>query len=133
MNNHTLVAGFAEGKLLRLERPLSFWGGIDPDTGNVTDPRHPQHGQTIAHRVLAMEKIIGSSSGSSILLELISNGNAPAAIVLLEPDAILALAAIVGKELGHPPLPIVQVSPEVFATLANVLRIHQDGSIEALN
>lgn len=133
MKNHPLVSGFAEGTLLRLERPLSFWGGIDPDSGHVTDPRHPQYGQTIAHRVLAMEKIIGSSSGSSILLELISNGNAPAAIVLMEPDAILALAAIVGKELGHTALPILQVNREVFATLPDVLRIHQDGSIEALN
>jgi len=49
--------------------------------------------------VLVMPVGKGSSSASSILLEAVRLGTAPAAIVLAEPDAILALGAAVAREL----------------------------------
>ena len=42
-----LVAGEARGPALVLEEPLSFWGGLDPETGRVIDVHHPQLGQLI--------------------------------------------------------------------------------------
>ena len=38
----TLVGGSAEGPVLVLEEPLSFWGGIDPTTGDPV-PETPCH------------------------------------------------------------------------------------------
>ena len=32
-----LVAGEARGEVLKLDEPLSFWGGVDPETGEITD------------------------------------------------------------------------------------------------
>ncbi|MER9402544.1 DUF126 domain-containing protein [Mesorhizobium caraganae] len=96
-----LVPGRAgEGEALVLTAPISFWGGVDPQSGRIADVRHPQHGETIAGRVLFLPGTIGSSSASAVLMELVHNGHAPAALVLHEPDAILLLGLIVGREMG---------------------------------
>jgi predicted aconitase with swiveling domain len=106
-DGRTLVAGTATGPALVLEEPLSFWGGIDPQTGEVVDVRHPQHGANVAGRILVMPSGRGSSSSSSVLAEAIRAGTAPAAIVLGEADPILALGAIVAHELYGKATPVV--------------------------
>jgi predicted aconitase with swiveling domain len=103
----TLVVGTAEGRALVLDEPLSFWGGVDPATGDIIDPRHPQHGANVAGRILVMPSGRGSSSSSSVLAEAIRAGTAPAAIVLGEADPILALGAIVARELFGTTIPVV--------------------------
>ena len=96
-----LVPGTAgSGPALVLTAPISFWGGVDPASGRVIDVRHPQHGAAIAGTVLFLPGTIGSSSASAVLLELVHNGHAPAALVLHEPDAILLLGLIVAREMG---------------------------------
>jgi predicted aconitase with swiveling domain len=103
----TLVAGTANGEVLVLNEPLSFWGGVDPSTGEVIDVRHPQRGANVSGRILVMPSGRGSSSSSSVLAECVRTGTAPAAIVLAEPDPILALGAIVARELYGRTVPIV--------------------------
>jgi uncharacterized protein len=103
----TLVAGTAEGRALVLDEPLSFWGGVDPATGDIIDPRHPQRRGNVAGRILVMPSGRGSSSSSSVLAEAIRAGTAPAAIVLAEADPILALGAIVARELFGTTIPVV--------------------------
>ncbi|TGV77656.1 DUF126 domain-containing protein [Mesorhizobium sp. M00.F.Ca.ET.149.01.1.1] len=96
-----LVPGKAgEGEALVLTAPISFWGGVDPKTGRIADVRHPQHGEVIAGKVLFLPGTIGSSSASAVLMELVHNGRAPAALVLHEPDAILLLGLISAREMG---------------------------------
>lgn len=109
--------GSAEGRLLVLRRPLSFWGGVDPLTGDIADPRHPQHGEATSGRILVMGRVIGSSSSSAIMLELLRNDVAPAAIVVAEPDAILVLGILVAGELGYPTIPLLRVGSERVAAL----------------
>ncbi len=106
--------GEGSGRLLVVERPLSFWGGVDPETGRVSDPRHPQYGESVRGRILVMERAIGSSSSSAIMLELLRNDVAPAAIVLGSTDAILVLGVLVAEELGYPGIPLVDVGGEGF-------------------
>ena len=103
----TLIAGTGRGGALVLEEPLSFWGGVEPSTGRVIDVRHPQRGANVSGRVLVMPSGRGSSSSSSVLAECVRAGTAPAAIVLAEPDPILALGAIVARELYGRTIPIV--------------------------
>lgn len=88
------------GPALVLDAPISFWGGVDAATGRIADVRHPQLGRCIAGTVLFLPGTIGSSSASAVLLELVHNGHAPAALVLHEPDAILLLGLIVAREMG---------------------------------
>jgi predicted aconitase with swiveling domain len=103
----TLVAGTAEGRALVLDEPLSFWGGIDPANGDIIDARHPQHGANVAGRILVMPSGRGSSSSSSVLAEAIRAGTAPAAIIMSDSDPILALGAIVARELFGTTIPVI--------------------------
>jgi uncharacterized protein len=110
--NEILFPGCASGPLLRLTEPLSFWGGVDPSTGSITQVRHPQCGLNIAGTVLALPGTIGSSSSSAVLLELIRAGSAPAALLLAEADAILLIGCIVAREMGWAAPPALRVSHE---------------------
>jgi uncharacterized protein len=95
----TLVAGLASGPVLRLDEPLSFWGGLDSATGMIIDRLHPQWSASVAGRMLMMPGGRGSSSGSATLAEALRLGKGPAAILLLERDAIVVVGAMVAAEL----------------------------------
>ena len=132
VRGRVLVPGQGEGPLMRLRAPISFWGGVDPLTGRIADPRHPDHGREMAGAVLLVPSAVGSSSSSAIMLELLRNGVAPAAVLMGTPDAILALGVVVGRELGYRPIPVLEVP---LASLGHVpdgavLRVTVDGSVE---
>ncbi|PSH57387.1 aconitase X swivel domain-containing protein [Phyllobacterium sophorae] len=131
MKGEILVEGQgAKGEALVLTAPISFWGGVNPKTGLIADVRHPQHGVSISGKVLCLPGTIGSSSAAAVLLELVSAGLAPAAIILHEPDAILLLGLVVAQEMGHPTPIALRLDRGEFKKLAgNSLRVSQDGSL----
>ena len=102
-----MVPGVAQGDVLCLDEPLSFWGGLDPGTGRIIDRHHPQLDESVVGRVLVMPSGRGSSSASSALCEAIRAGTGPAAIVMAEPDEIIALGAVVADELYGRLVPVV--------------------------
>jgi predicted aconitase with swiveling domain len=89
--------------------PLSFWGGLDPDTGAIIDQRHPLAGQNARGKILVIPAGRGSCSGSGVILEAIVNQTAPAAILISRVDPIIALGCILGDELydDHPALLVI--------------------------
>ncbi|PMZ88405.1 MULTISPECIES: aconitase X [unclassified Pseudomonas] len=117
LTGRSLVAGAAQGALLFADVGLSFWGGVDPCTGEVIDRHHPLSGQLLAGRVLAIPSGRGSCTGSSVLMELISNGHAPAALVLAEADEILTLGVLVAQTIFARSLPVLCIGREAFAAL----------------
>ena len=133
LEGRTLVPGEARGPALVLTEPLSFWGGLDPATGAIVDVRHPQRGAVVTGTVLVMPGGRGSSSSSSVLAEAIRAGTAPAAIVLAEPDPIIALGALVARELYGASIPIVVLEMNDVDTGSEVsLRAGPDhGQLEA--
>ncbi|HKF73817.1 MAG TPA: DUF126 domain-containing protein [Stellaceae bacterium] len=132
MRGRVLIEGTGAGPLLRLTAPLSFWGGVDPKTGTISDPRHPQHGLSVASAVLALAEPCGSSSSSAIMLELIARGLAPAALLLGQVDAILTLGIVVAGEMGHATLPALEVAPADLARLPKGrIVVAADGTISA--
>jgi len=126
-----LVAGRAAGEVLRLDEPLRFWGGMDPVTGRITDLRHPQVGQSVTGRVLVMPFGRGSSGGSSVIAEGIRAGTAPSAILLLEPDEIVTLGAIVADELYGESMPVVVLAEDLHSLLrtGQQVTVAPDGSV----
>lgn len=115
------------GTVLRLDEPLSLWGGLDPKTGEIIDRRHPQSGTIVTGRILVMPSGRGSSSASSILLESVRRGTMPAAIVLAEVDGILALGATVAREIYDRTPPIFIAPPDVFDRLQGDLPVQLSG------
>jgi len=73
-----LVDGNASGPLLVSDVGISFWGGIDPQSGNIIDEHHPLKGSNVSGKILVIPSGRGSCSGSGALLELIVNNCAPA-------------------------------------------------------
>jgi predicted aconitase with swiveling domain len=129
-----LIAGSsvtAEG--LALTVPISFWGGVDPKSGTIADPRHPQHGVSVAGRVLFVPATVGSSSAAAVLLELVHGGRAPAALVLHEPDAILLLGLIVALEMGYPVPMAIRLDRTTFAAFdGRQVTVRDDGTVSHL-
>ncbi len=87
--------GVARGQALVSEEPISFLGGVDPETGIVVDPRHPLAGCDISGRVLVFPMGKGSTVGSYVLYQLRHNGHAPAALINTRCEAIVAVGAII--------------------------------------
>jgi len=89
--------GTGTGRLLVSPAPISFLSGVDPATGIIVEKGHPKQGACIAGRVLAFPYGKGSTVGSYILYALSRNGHAPAAIINLEAEPIIATGAIIGE------------------------------------
>ncbi len=125
-----LIEGAASGPFIGLRAPISFWGGVDPETGRIHDPRHPDHGVELAGRVVWIPSTVGSSSSSSVLLELIRRRCHPAALLLGEVDPILVLGVVVAEELGWPSIPTCVVPAEAVGRFApNALVRVEDGVV----
>ena len=123
-----LVAGEASGEPLVLSAPISFWGGVSPETGTIIEKRHPQFGATLKGKILMLPSAKGSSSGSSVLAETLRNGTGPAAIILGSPDAILATGALVAGALYGVVCPVVIVDQKQFKTLAKAQNLTINGA-----
>lgn len=113
----TLSPGMANGPIAQLSAPLSLWGGLDLDDGTICDVNHPQCGQSLSGKVLAMRAARGSSSSSSALVEAARRGVAPCAIILVRPDPILAIGSLVAADLYGIQIPIILVTEEQWETL----------------
>lgn len=121
------------GPLLCLSAPVSLWGDVDPATGEIVNPRHPEFGRRIGGTVLAIPRTIGSSSSSAVMLELLRSRSAPRVILLGEGDAILALGVVVARELGEETIPVVEVPWDEISRLPDgaPVRVDPDGTIHA--
>ncbi len=129
--SRVLLRGSARGSALVLDEPLSMWGGLDPETGEIIDRRHPQAGTIVSGRVLVLPFGRGSSSSSSVLAEAIRLRTAPAAIVMAEPDDIILLGALAAEELYNITCPIVVVDADFYASIrtGDQVSIGKDGSL----
>lgn len=126
-----LHGGAAEGPVLILDGPLSFWGAFEPRTGVIIDVHHPQRGQCLAGTILLMRESKGSGSAPGGIAEAIRLATGPAAIILVVPDINLAIGAAVAETLYGKPCPVLQVTESDFATLGKAarLRIAATGAI----
>ena len=124
-----LVPGKANGEVLKLDEPLSFWGGVDPETGEIIDLRNPQAGISVKGKVLMMPFGRGSSSGSSVIAEGIRSGSGPAGIIMMEADEIIALGSIVADEIYGKAMPVIVVEKSEYETYStgDQVVISEDG------
>jgi uncharacterized protein len=113
-----LAPGEAQGKPLALDEPLSFWGGLDVETGRIIDRHHPQCGESVSGRVLIMSAGRGSSSGSAALAEALRRGVGPAAIILGRRDGIVIVGALVAAELYGVACPVVLLAAQDWGRIA---------------
>ncbi|MEK9990439.1 MAG: DUF126 domain-containing protein, partial [Halieaceae bacterium] len=113
-----IVEGQASGEVLVCPEGLSFWGGVDPQTGVIIDAHHPNHGDSVSGKCLLMPTSRGSCSGSGVLLQLALNKLAPAMIIFSEPEQVLTLGSIVCDQIFGISVPIICLSQKNYSAVA---------------
>lgn len=95
LKGRTIVPGKCRGKALVATKPISFLGGIDPDTGKIVEKNHDLQGESVKGRILCFPHGHGSTVGSYVLYALARKGLAPKAIVNQTADPVVVVGAII--------------------------------------
>ena len=115
LQGRKIYQGVAEGEALVTSMGISFYGGVDPETGEIVEGGHELEGCSVAGKVLVFPTGKGSTVGSYTLYRLKLAGLAPAAIVNAECETITAVGCIIAE------IPCVdQVSIEELKTGAHL-------------
>jgi len=127
LHGRTIYEGIAEAEALVTTQGISFFGGVDPESGVVVERGHELEGKSIAGRVLVFPRGKGSTVGSYTLYRLKHNGMDPAAIINAECETITAVGCIIAE------IPCVdQVEIERIQTGDRVQMDATKGSIKVL-
>jgi len=120
LQGRSISPGEAVGETLVSSMGISFYGGVDPETGLVVEKGHALEGQSIRGKVLVFPTGKGSTVGSYTLYRLKKAGNAPVAIVNAEAETITAVGCIISE------IPCVDHVP--LDRLASRVRVRVDGA-----
>ncbi len=130
LRGRKVVGGTAEGEALVSSDPVSFYGGVDPDTGIITEPGHALCGKCITGKVFVFPTGKGSTVGSYVIYRMKKQGTAPAAIVNVETEAILATGCVIAS------IPLVdRLNGDPLKTLKTGMRLRvvgDEGVVEVL-
>jgi len=129
-NNEAIifVQNNVEGDVIVCNEGVSFWGGVDPDTGVIIDIHHPNCGEQLSGKIVLMPTSRGSCSGSGVLLQLAQNGNAPAALIFRETEDILTLGSMIAERLFNKKIAILRLNPNIY----NLLSLQKSAKIDNL-
>jgi len=86
-----------EGDALVTAQPISFYGGVDPNSGEVIEKAHELQGKSVKGKVLVFPTGKGSTVGSYTLYRMKKNGMAPAGIINSECETVVAVGAIISE------------------------------------
>ena len=95
IRGHKVSQGKATGPALVSTAAISFLGGVDPNTGKIIEKGHPLYGKSVKGTVLVFPGGKGSTVGSYLIYQLKKNGAAPAAMINLRAEPIVAVGAII--------------------------------------
>ena len=90
-----VTKGIAEGEAMVTQMPISFTGGMDPDTGVIREPGHELQGQSVAGKILVFPTGKGSTTGSWQYYAAFKRGNAPLGIINQTVEGVVAVSAII--------------------------------------
>jgi uncharacterized protein len=127
----SICPGLAEGEALVTRQGVSFLGGVDPETGVITEVDHELHGRSMAGKVLVLPALKGSAGGMWIIIRLAKAGLGPKAIVVNKADTILVGAVIMGE---IPTIDSLAADPLELVKNGDLVRINgEKGTLEIVN
>jgi hypothetical protein len=130
LRGRKVVGGSAEGLALVSSDPVSFYGGVDPDTGVITEPGHACYGESISGKIFVFPTGKGSTVGSYIIYRMKKQGTAPVAIINVETEAILATGCVIS---GIPLIDKLDADPLKSLETGMKLRVvGDDGLVETI-
>jgi hypothetical protein len=95
LKGRIISRGIAKGEALVTSQPISFYGGVNPDTGIVIEKGHELEGKNIKGKILVFPSGKGSTVGSYTLYRMKKNNTAPAGMIIKECETIVAVGAII--------------------------------------
>lgn len=111
------LGGEISGDVLVSDTELSFWGGVDPQTGRILDRHHDLSDELMKDKILALPAGRGSCASSGVVMELLANGMGPKAILLKRPDDIIAFGVIVAEEVFGCSIPVIVLGEQHYERL----------------
>lgn len=121
---HRVASGAGRGPALVTDQAISFLGNVDPETAIVVDPAHNLFGQSIAGKVLIFPGGKGSTVGSYVIYQLKKKGLAPAAMINIRSEPIVAVGAIISG------IALVDRVPEEILMIKNGTMVEVDADLE---
>ena len=91
------VSGNVTADVLFSNDPFSFWGGVERETGIVTDKRHGNYGVSMKEKAFVFPFGKGSSGAGTTIMEMVRQGSNPAAIVNITSDPVLLTGPLIAK------------------------------------
>jgi len=79
------------------QKPLSFLGGVDYNSGVVVEKNHDLKGESLKDKILCFPSGHGSTVGSYVLYSLVKKGLGPKAIVNQVADTVVVVGAIIAE------------------------------------
>jgi predicted aconitase with swiveling domain len=119
LRGRKVMGGYAEGNALVSVEPVSFYGGVDPETGCIIEPGHCCCGENISGKVFVFPTGKGSTVGSYIIYRMKKLGTAPVAMVNSETEVILATGCVISDiplvdKLEKDPLQVISTGMRVI-------------------
>ena len=97
LKGRIISKGIAEGEALTTTQPISFYGGVDPETSEILEKGHELQGKRIKGKILVFPTGKGSTVGSYTLYRLKKGGIAPAGIINRECETVVAVGVIISE------------------------------------
>jgi len=97
LRGRKIIGGVAEGEAVVTKQPISFMGGVNPDIGQVVERGHELEGQKITGKIFIFPHGKGSTAGPYIIYAMAKRKTAPAGMINLEAEPIIAVGAAMGN------------------------------------
>jgi len=97
LRGRIIFKGTGEGEALVTSQPISFYGGVDPNSGEIIEKGHELNGKSIKSKIIVFPTGKGSTVGSYTLYRMKKNNMAPAGIINRECETVVAVGAIISE------------------------------------
>jgi predicted aconitase with swiveling domain len=119
----SVTKGRTEGDAIVTRMPISFTGGMDPNSGIIREPNHELEGQSVAGKILVFPAGKGSTTGSWQFYAAYKRGNAPKGIINVKAEGVVAVGAII---TGTPMMHQLEDNPLECISTGDFVRINAD-------
>lgn len=118
LKGHKVAKGKASGEALVTHEAISFYHGVDPETGVVIEKNHEIEGISVTGKILVFPVEKGSSAGSYQLYEMARYKTLPKGIINLRADPVIAVGAIISDipmvdKLDNNPIDLIKTGDHV--------------------
>lgn len=129
LKGRSISKGVAEGEALATMQPISFYGGVDPDTSEIIEKGHELQGKRVKGKMLVFPSGKGSTVGSYTLYRMKNSDTAPAGIINRECETVVAVGAIISEIPCVDKIDISKIETgDIVRVENNIVRIRSEES-----